>query len=507
MATPSEKLAESLELLHEAQQNGQLTIRAGMLPRTHQERLVRQGFLREIIKGWYVPSAPDELPGDSTPWYASYWHFSADYLNERFGNEWCLSPEQSLLLHAGNWTIPQQLLVRAPRGSNKKTDLPHNTSLFDVRYAFPEQQATEKIENLSVYKLEPALVACSEKFFTQHPTDARAVIAMIIEPSKLLSLLLEGGHSVIAGRLAGAFRNIGKDTIADTIIQTMKAAEYNARETDPFDAPLPLTFQNRAPSPYVNRLRVAWQTMREAIIGHFPKPANPPTDIKKHLEKIEANYVTDAYHSLSIEGYRVSRELIERVRSGSWRPENNITDRNHKDALAARGYWQAFQAVKQSIRHTLEGNDVAKTIAQDHVAWYRELFGPCVTAGLLKPADLAGYRHNPVYIRQSMHVPANWETVPELLQAFFELLGEEPDPGVRVVLGHFFFVNIHPYMDGNGRMGRFLMNVLLTTSGFPWTVIPVEQRDIYMGSLEQASVGQDIQPFCGFIADLVKKAK
>ena len=151
MATPSEKLAESLELLHEAQQNGQLTIRAGMLPRTHQERLVRQGFLREIIKGWYVPSAPDELPGDSTPWYASYWHFSADYLNERFGNEWCLSPEQSLLLHAGNWTIPQQLLVRAPRGSNKKTDLPHNTSLFDVRYAFPEQQATEKIENLSVY--------------------------------------------------------------------------------------------------------------------------------------------------------------------------------------------------------------------------------------------------------------------------------------------------------------------------------------------------------------------
>jgi hypothetical protein len=37
--------------------------------------------------------------------------------------------------------------------------------------------------------------------------------------------------------------------------------------------------------------------------------------------------------------------------------------------------------------------------------------------------------------------------------------------GVRVVLGHFIFVYIHPYMDGNGRMGRFLMNVMLAGGG------------------------------------------
>jgi len=40
------------------------------------------------------------------------------------------------------------------------------------------------------------------------------------------------------------------------------------------------------------------------------------------------------------------------------------------------------------------------------------------------------------------------------MPSFFELLAEEQDPAVRVVLGHFVFVYMHPYMDGNGRMGR-----------------------------------------------------
>jgi hypothetical protein len=46
--------------------------------------------------------------------------------------------------------------------------------------------------------------------------------------------LLEGGHSTIAGRLAGAFRNIGRERIADDIIDTMRAAGYGIRENDPF---------------------------------------------------------------------------------------------------------------------------------------------------------------------------------------------------------------------------------------------------------------------------------
>ena len=85
----------------------------------------------------------------------------------------------------------------------------------------------------------------------------------------------------------------------------------------------------------------------------------------------------------------------------------------------------------------------------------------------------------------------------------FELLKEESNPAVRVVLGHFVFVYIHPYIDGNGRMGRFLMNVMLASGGYPWTIIPVEKRNDYMQSLEAASVHQDIKPITQFLATLV----
>ncbi|MGH7880098.1 MAG: Fic family protein, partial [Candidatus Binataceae bacterium] len=65
-------------------------------------------------------------------------------------------------------------------------------------------------------------------------------------------------------------------------------------------------------------------------------------------------------------------------------------------------------------------------------------------------------------------------------------------------------VYIHPYMDGNGRMGRFLMNAMMAGGGYPWTIIPLDRRADYMGSLESASVNHDIKPFAEFLASLVK---
>jgi Fic family protein len=59
-------------------------------------------------------------------------------------------------------------------------------------------------------------------------------------------------------------------------------------------------------------------------------------------------------------------------------------------------------------------------------------------------------------------------------------------------------------MDGNGRIGRFLMNAMLAAGGWNWTVIPVEKRDAYMAALESASVQQNIAPFVKFLAGLIK---
>lgn len=503
MAQPSEKLAGSLEHLHALQKRGVVAIRSADLTRTHRERLLQNGFLQEVIKGWYVSTRPDETVGESTAWYASFWPFCAAYLQHLKNNDWCLSPEQSLSLHAENWTVPKQLLVRAIKARNNITSLPHNTSLLVIRATMPEDEDVVEKDGLRLFSLSAALIACTPGNFRQNPTDMRAALSMVRDASEVLARLLEGGHSTIAGRLVGAFRNIGRDRIANDIVQTMRMTGYDVRENDPFETRFPVISPPQLQSPYVMRIRLMWQEMREQIVEQFPKAPGLPKDKKAYLKRIEDIYVTDAYHSLSIEGYRVSPELIERVRSGIWNPDANEDDRNLHNALAARGYWQTYQAVRESVGKVLHSDNPGAVADDDHRTWYREMFTPGVTAGLLRPADLAGYRNSPVYIRRSMHVPPSCEAMRNAMPAFFDLLREETEPSVRVVLGHFIFVYIHPYMDGNGRMGRFLMNVMLAGGGYPWTVVPLEERDAYMAALEDASVNQNIVPFTHFLARLV----
>ncbi len=501
MASAAEKLASSLEELEVIQSKGVVAIRSGDISRTHRERLTKSGFLKEVMKGWYVPSRPDENVRESTAWYTSFWGFCAQYLSGRFGENWSLSPEQSLILHAGDTTVPPQLLVRATKGGNSKTDLPHNTSLFETRATIATNDALKIIDGLRLFSSEDALILVPEAFFHNHPTEARTVLAIMPDASRLLGKLLDGGHTRAAGRLAGAFRSIGSDKIADEILSAMKAASHDVRENNPFEQTIVVANAGRVTSPHVHRIRLKWESMREDVIELFPRAQPIANNIEAYLKQIDDIYVTDAYHSLSIEGYRVSRELIEKVRSGTWNPEDDDQDRALKDALAARGYWEAFQRVKESVRMVLEGTEASEVAEHDLSDWYRNLFAPSVTAGILKASQLAGYRGAPVYIRQSQHVPMSVEAVRDCMPVFFDLLKEETDPVVRIVLGHFIFVFIHPFLDGNGRIARFLMNVMMAAAGQPWTVIRFEQRASYMHALEAASVKSDIRPFADFLAE------
>ena len=505
MPTLQDKLAESLAVLKKLQDEGIVAIQTKNITRTHRERLVKSGFIKEVMKGWYIPASPDEPTGESTAWYASFWSFCGDYLKSRFGNQWCLSPEQSLSIHSGNWNVPNQLLVRTSKGGNKPISLLHETSIMDVRLNLPDKNDMEIKENIRVMTLPAALITYAPGYYSNNAIEVRAALSMISDASEILHKLLEGGHSTVAGRLAGAFRNIGKNGIADNIIGAMRDAGYSTTENDPFEEKPAIILSERELSPYVNRIRMHWADMRGIVLENFPQAPSLNQNTDEYLKQVDEIYLTDAYHSLSIEGYRVNEVLIERVRSGSWDPEINRKDKEYVDALAARGYWQAFQAVKKSLGKILNKNSPGEVVNNDHSIWYRELFTPSVNAGLIGVSDLAGYRNQPVYIRKSMHVPPRHEAVRDLMPAFFSLLKDEKDPAVKAVLGHFFFVYIHPYVDGNGRMGRFLMNVMLASGGYPWTVIPIETRNDYMATLEEASVRKDIEPFSKFLAGLVQK--
>jgi len=245
MAAPAEKLAQSLSALKELRVKGVVAIRAGQLSRTHRERLLKAGFIREVMKGWYTPRHPDEPAGESTGWYASFWSFCAEYLDNRFREDWCLSPEQSLNLHIGDWTVPKRLLVRSTKGGNKPTQLLFGTSIFDIRLELPPTGNRELKNGQRIFNLPAALIGCAPGRFTDHPDDLRAALAMVAEPSDILRRLLDGGRTVVAGRLVGGFRNIGRHEIADRILRAMRAAGHVVHEANPFNGKPPIIFAAR----------------------------------------------------------------------------------------------------------------------------------------------------------------------------------------------------------------------------------------------------------------------
>ncbi len=432
--------------------------------------------------------------------------FVAGYAQERFGNRWHVNPEQSVLLSSGERTIPKQVQLWATEGTNQTVELLHGCSLFIYKAAkLLPSSPLQDCGGLCLVELPAALVAASPTLFAQHPLAAQVALGSLPDVSDVLRILLDGPHPAVAGRLAAGFRAIGRQALADEIVGAMRSAGHAINEVNPFEKPLPALLPGgRSESPYVQRLRLMWAEMKDRVLAAFPPAPAVPNDIEALLKDIEARYVTDAYHSLSMEGYRVTATLIEKVRDGIWNPDGNEKDRATRDAMAARGYFETHTLVKENLVRVVKSENPGAVFRQALPRWYQALFSPSVQAGILKASDLAGYRNDQIFIRGALHVALSKEAVRDCMPILFELLETETEPQVRAVLGHFLFVYIHPYMDGNGRLARFAMNLMLATAGYVWTVIPVERSNDYMSALEQASSYSNIEPFASFIAELAQ---
>lgn len=505
MAPPNERLANALAALAALQVDGRRVLQSRELSRADRERLVQSGFLQEVAKGWLISTGPHVREGDTTPWFATFWEFCARYCGERFGKDWHLSPEQSLLLHGEATAVPTHVVVVSPAASNHKLSLPFGTSLYDLKAKqMPPREDLTMRDGLRLFSLPAALARVPESFYARAPIETQVALTSLGDTAPLLRRLLEGGHSAIAGRLAGALRGLQRPRDADDILSAMRAAGFEVRESSPFDDAPKLQSSRAASAPIIGRINLIWDKLRDDVLADFPAAPGAVNDRFAYLKRVEETYKQDAYHSLSIEGYSVTPELIDRVRSGGWNPDENEEDKKNRDALAARGYWQAFQLVKKTIAEILVGGDAGALVGEAQRAWYRELFQPSVGAGLIRAAALAGYRDRPVFLRGSRHVPPRAETVADAMNALFQRLQNETEPSVRAVLGHWLFGYIHPYPDGNGRTGRFIMNALLASGGYPWTIIRLDDRTRYLESLEAASVDMDIRPFTKLLAERVE---
>jgi fido (protein-threonine AMPylation protein) len=353
--------------------------------------------------------------------------------------------------------------------------------------------------------IEESICNLSPESWKTSATDIVAAIGSIRGTSTLLQYLLEGGRSHVGGRIAGALRHLGRARDADTIIKALESAGYNPHEDNPFDPTAELTKLDarRTQAPSATRIKNLWAKLGKDALDHIGFQQAWINDRDGYIAEINERYVADALNSLSIEGYEVSEELIRRVQDGKWEPDENARDHETKNALAAKGYRLAFEEVREDIRKILDGAPMGELLEARHQDWFRAMFSPSVTAGIIKPHQLAGYRSHNVYLRGSSHVPLPPHAIADAMDALFESISEESDARVKAILAPFLFTYIHPFPDGNGRTARFMMNALLAESGAPWTVIPVTRRDEYMNALEEASQYQNIVPLTKFVSELV----
>ena len=120
-----------------------------------------------------------------------------------------------------------------------------------------------------------------------------------------------------------------------------------------------------------------------------------------------------------------------------------------------------------------------------HKDWYGELFQPCVSAGFIPVGAHSRATammqcicaHRATYLRDGRRSETRCRHCSICSK-------RKPIRAFAPFSGNGLFGYIHPYRDGNGRMARFLMNAMLASGGYPWTVIRVEDRDAYLGALD-----------------------
>jgi Fic family protein len=216
-----------------------------------------------------------------------------------------------------------------------------------------------------------------------------------------------------------------------------------------------------------------------------------PPSLVKNLEawfRVELTYTSNA-----IEGNTLSRrETAVVIEKGL-----TVGGKSLKEHLEATNHAHAVDYVTSLVGRR------SRSVSEQEILRLHEL----VLVGI-DDANAGRYRNVPVRIAGSTVVLPNPRKVPELMEDFCGWLRGRSGlhPVAFAGEAHYRLVTIHPFVDGNGRTARLLMNLLLLIRGYPPAIIPPRDRLAYLGALETAQLGGPRSAYDRLIAKAVDRS-
>lgn len=213
-----------------------------------------------------------------------------------------------------------------------------------------------------------------------------------------------------------------------------------------------------------------------------------PPELVANLEEWLA--VDYTYNSNAIEGNTLSLSETALV------VEKGITigGKTVREHLEAINHMKAIDCIR-ALAHTTH----VELVTDDILAMHKIILQGIddMNAGVFRTVN--------VRVTGSSTVFPNWAKVPLLMVDFMQWLQTTQEhPLIIAALAHFKLVTIHPFVDGNGRTSRLLMNLLLLQSGYPFAIIKNEQRTAYINALERAQVTNNLDDFYELVLNAVE---
>jgi len=203
------------------------------------------------------------------------------------------------------------------------------------------------------------------------------------------------------------------------------------------------------------------------------------------LERLNEEFIVEnTYNSNAIEGNTLTLRETELVLRGL-----TIDKKPLKDHLEAVGHRDAFYFVCDLVKQKTALTE--SVIKQIHTLVLAD-----------KPHDRGIYRRVPVRIMGAVHTPPEPYLVnPEMERLIEEYNGSSKDIIIRLALLHLKFEGIHPFIDGNGRTGRLIVNLELLKAGYPPIDIKFTDRKSYYDAFDAYYGKNDESEMVNLFAD------